>query len=328
MPTCWYCDKKIEGYVFRISGNDCDITCANMQVTRARDILGKLLSESDAFIGFGLGFEKPEFFWYLFIENRETVDFLKGELGAAQFGFSVYPLITGMPQDGNPEMIPAVPEQSIQGGTSIGHPLAETTGTIGSVLRIFDKRFVISTATVLAPEGAKLGDLIVHPSRPDSPKRGKILGKLAVISRMAPNALNDLDAAIVELQQEIESTPRIKNLGRPGDVSEPHIGMSMRKVGRTTSFTEGKVLCTDVRIKCFLNNRFYYLNDQFIISSENHSFADRGDEGSFVLDNRNAVIGMITLTFHGMAICSRATTLLERFGFVNPDCFEPLEDEI
>lgn len=327
LSECWYCGKVIEGYAFKISGNECDIKCANQQIQRSKDILAMILAEVDGFVGFGLGFDKPEFFWYIFVENEELLTALKEEFSAAQLGFSIYPLVTEIPRPNDLEMVPSIPEKYVQGGVSVGHLRAGTTGTLGAILRIGERRYAISTATVLAPEGSKLGDLVVHPSRPDSPRRGIILGKLAVISRMTPNTGNEIDAAIVEVRDNIPTTPRIKNLGRPGDVSDPHIGMSVRKSGRTTGFSEGKILCTDVRFKIIQDNKLFYLQDHFIAVSDSASFAEPGDEGSLLMDNTNSLTGMIVMTFHGMAICSKASVIMERFGFYPPECFEPLEQE-
>ena len=328
LSDCWYCGKEISGYVFRIAGNDCDINCANEQITRAKDLLGRLNSEIDSFVGFGLGFEKPEFFWYVFVDDPGMLQYLKDEFSAAQLGFSIYPIVIEIPNQMEPEMIPAIPDKFIMGGTSIGHLNASTTGTLGGVLRMGERKYVVSTASVLAPAGAMIGDKVVHPSRPDSPRRGVILGRLVVISRMAPNSSNDLDAAIAEIDPEILTTPRVKNIGVPSEASEPHIGMSVRKSGRTTGFTEGKILCTDVRMQRIHDGRLYYINDHFIVMGETGNFAEPGDEGSLVMDNRNAVTGMVELAIHGMAVCSRGTILLERFGFVPPECFEPFEDEM
>lgn len=327
LSQCWYCGKEIDGYVFHISGNECDIGCANQQIKRSRDILGVILGDVDSFVGYGLGFDKPEFFWYVFVESQEALPSLREEFSAAQLGFSIYPLITEIPVLGEPEMIPAIPEKFVQGGTSIGHLRAGTTGTLGGIMRIGEKRYALATASIIAPEGSRIGDSVVHPSIPDSPKRGIIMGKLSAISRMIPNTSNDMDAALVEIFDDIKTSPWIKNLGRPGDLSEPHIGMTVRKSGRSTGFTEGKILCTDVKMKVVIRNKLYFLQDHFLAISEMGSFAETGDEGSFILDNRNSVTGLLEMVFHGMAVCSRASLVFERFGLVPPYCFEFDEEE-
>ena len=104
--------------------------------------------------------------------------------------------------------------------------------------------------------------------------------------------------------------------------------MTVRKSGRTTGFTEGKILCTDLKIKVVIGNRLYFLQDQFLAISDMGSFAERGDEGAFVLDNRNSVTGLIEMVFHGMAVCSRASLIFERFGLIPPYCFDFDEGEV
>ena len=326
MAICWYCEKEIEEFAYKIARHPCALECADREIERSKGILTRLLAEVDSFVGFGLGFENPEFFWYIFVENEETGLALKDEFSSAQMGFSIYPLVTNIPRISTPDPIKAIPENVVLGGVSIGHLNSKTAGTIGGILTMGDRKYVVSTSQILAPDGANLGDLIVQPSVIDSPQRGYALAKLSVISRLAPGSVNDLDAALGTLNTVVPSTPRIKYLGRPSGVVDPRIGMNVRKTGRTSGFTEGRVLCIDAKVKLIRDNHLLFIQDQFIAMSEDSIFAESGDEGSFLLDNNNALVGMIQIVFHGMAICARGTVLLERFGFQEPDCFEPGEE--
>lgn len=328
MAICWYCDREILGFRYKIAGNDCDIECANSQINRSMDMLGRFLAEMPQFVGFGLGYEKPEFFWYVFAENETAVHMLKEECSTAQMGFSLYPLMAGVPSIGKAEPTVGIPGRMILGGVSIGHLDGTTTGTLGGVLRIGDQRYAVSTASVLAPYGARLGDTIVQPSIEDSPNRTHALGKLSVISKLAFGSINDLDAAIATVNEEVVTSPRIMEIGRPSDVAEPELGVNVRKTGRTTGFTEGKILCTDVRIKIVKDGQQFILQDQFIAYSESEDFARNGDEGAFILNNSNDLVGMVQLSFHGMAVCARSNVLLDRFGFAAPFCFEPTENDL
>lgn len=327
MATCWYCDQEIIGFRYKIAGNDCDIECANKQINRTLDIFGRLLSEIPEFVGFGLGYDKPEFFWYVFGESEEAMLLVREHASEAQIGFSLYPLIASTPTIEKPEPTVALPDRIILGGVSVGNLSGMTTGTLGGVLRIGDQKYAISTANTLAPEGSKLGDLIVQPSLEDSPSKAYSMGRLSVISKLAFGSINDLDAAIAAVEKEVPTSPRIMEIGRPNDVAEPEIGMNVRKTGRTTGFTEGKILCTDVRIKFLKGEQQFILQDQFITMSETVEFSRQGDEGAFIMNNNNDLVGMVQISFHGMAVCSRGSILLERFGFMPPFCFEPTEDD-
>lgn len=327
MATCWYCDREILGFRYKIADNDCDIECANKQIDRTLDILGRLLGEIDQFVGFGLGYDKPEFFWYIFAENEATALTVRQHCSEAQVGFSLYPLIAGIPGQESREPIVALPDRIVLGGVSMGHLGAGTTGTLGGILRIGNQKYAVSTAETLAPEGSKLGDIVVQPSVEDSPHKVYALGKLAVISKLAFGSINDLDAAIAAVDQEVPTSPRIREIGRPNDVAEPEIGINVRKTGRSTGFTEGKILCTDVRIKAIRGDQQYVLQDQFLVMSEVIEFATKGDEGAFIINNNNDLVGMIQVAFHGMAVCARGSILLNRFGFTPPFCFEPSEDD-
>ncbi len=327
MATCWYCEREILGFRYKIAGNDCDIECANNQINRSLEFLGRLLSEISEFVGFGLGYDKPEFFWYIFAETGDAVASIREACSNALIGFSIYPLMANIPGGVVPEPTVAFPDRIILGGVSLGHLNAKTSGTLGGIVRIGEQKYAVSTASVIAPDGAKLGDVIVQPSIRDSPHRAYSLGKLAVISKLAFGSINDLDAAIVLVDQDVPTSPRIKDIGRPTDVAEPDIGINVRKTGRSSGYTEGKVLCTDVRIKVIKENQQFIFQDQFIIMSDSDPFAEVGDEGSFVLNNNNELVGMIQLSFHGMAVCARGSVLMNRFGFTPPFCFEPTEED-
>lgn len=327
MVSCWYCDKEISGVRYKIADNDCDIECANNQIDRTLDFLGRLLGEIDQFVGFGLGYDKPEFFWYIFAENEAAVLTVRQHCSEAQVGFSLYPLIAKIPVQKDPEPIVALPDAIVFGGVSIGHLGARTTGTLGGVLRIGNQKYAVSTAETLAPEGSGLGDTIVQPSVEDSPHKVYGMGKLSVVSKLAFGSINNLDAAIATVEQEVPTSPRIREIGRPNDVAEPEIGINVRKNGRTTGFTEGKIICTDVRIKTVKGQQEYILQDQFLIMADSAEFAAMGDEGAFVINNNNDLVGMIQVSFHGMAVCARGSILLSRFGFTPPYCFEPDEED-
>lgn len=327
MAICWYCEREILGFRYKIAGNDCDIECANSQINRSLEFLGRLLGEIPEFVGFGLGYDKPEFFWYVFAETEAAVVHIREACSTALIGFSLYPLMASIPGSEETDATVALPDRIILGGVSVGHLNAKTSGTLGGVLRIGDQKYAVSTASVMAPDGSKLGDRIVQPSIEDSPHRAYSLGRLAVISKLAFGSINDLDAAIALVESEVPTTPRIKDIGRPTDVAEPEIGMNVRKTGRTSGYTEGKVLCTDVRIKVVKDRQQFVFQDQFIIMNESDPFSEVGDEGAFVLDNNNELVGMVQLSFHGMAVCARGSVLMNRFGFTPPFCFEPTEDD-
>lgn len=327
MAICWYCEKEITGFRYKIAGNECDIECANNQINRSLELLGRLLAEIPEFVGVGLGYDKPEFFWYIFAESELAVRMISEECSMAQLGFSLYPLMASIPSVQKAEPIVSMPGRVIMGGVSVGHFNLMTTGTLGGILRIGDQRYAVSTASILAPYGARLGDMIVQPSIEDSPNRTHSLGKLSVISKLAFGSINDLDAAIATINPEVRSSPRIMEIGSPTHVAEPEIGVRIRKTGRTTGFTEGEILCTDARIKVLKDGQQYILQDQFLAFSPREDFAKDGDEGSFILNNSNDLIGMIQLVFHGMAVCARGNILLDRFGFSSPFCFEQLEEE-
>ncbi|MDS0257429.1 hypothetical protein ApAK_07095 [Thermoplasmatales archaeon AK] len=327
MTFCWNCEKEIEGYLYIIGGHDYDLACANGQIERSKEILYKIMNEVDSFTGFGLGFDNPEFFWFVFVDDVSVLPFLKDEFAAAELGFNIFPSTANAIRYSQPPETVSIPKEPVQGGISVGNLPWITTGTLGGVLRSGEEQYIVSISRVLGPPGSRINDEIVQPSLVDFDMNARIVAKLSSVARPVPLNKNLIDAAIAKLQPTVKGSSRIKNIGKPTRIDSPQIGMDVRKSGRTTDYTEGKIIATDVSFKIFDYGKIYSITDHFLISSEDTEFATSGDEGSFILDNNNSLVGMITATFHAMAICSKASNLFERFGFDDAEAFEDLEED-
>ncbi|MEM0158971.1 MAG: hypothetical protein QW812_05620 [Thermoplasmataceae archaeon] len=327
MTYCWNCEKEIDGYLYIVGGHDYDLECANAQIDRSRDILYKLMNEIDSFTGFGLGFDNPEFFWFVFVDDPSILPYLRDELSAAQLGFNIFPSSADVITYPQPSLSPSFPKEPLQGGVSSGCLKGLTTGTLGGILRSGEDQYLVSVSRVFAPPGSRINDDITQPSVPDFDMKARLVAKLSSVARPVPLNKNVVDAAIAKLQPDIPGTSKIRDIGKPSRIDSPQIGTDVRKTGRTTDYTEGRVICTDVSFKVFDHGTLYPITDHFLVSSEDGNFAAPGDEGSFILDNNNSLIGMITATFRSMALCSKATNLFERFGFDGQEAFMDPDEE-
>ena len=190
------------------------------------------------------------------------------------------------------------------GGVSISHPQV-TAGTLG--ITVSDRRtvphrfFVLSNNHVLANSNrAHIGDPILQPGTLDGGRLSTdVLGHL---NRFVPiqleppvdrdNHHNYVDAALAEVHP-IDVSPEVAYTGFViGSLAseEINVGMPVRKVGRTTGYTTGRVTVVnatvDVRYGSGTIARF---SDQIIMTAMSQS----GDSGSLITTFDNLAVGLL-----------------------------------
>lgn len=307
-----------------MGGHEYDLKCANEKIDRAKELLNRIMPNFPGFNGFGLGFENPEFFWYIFIENRSLIDLLKGEFSAAEIGMNLYPIISEVIKPQKSKMLP--PDQTfiIQGGLSIGNVNFDTTGTLGCIIKQFDTRYVISTSSVLAPPGSRINDEVSQPSPEDNDRKLNIIAKIVSVVRPSKISRNNVDVALAEIYEHVNCTSRIKDIGRPTGFDVGTIGKPVRKSGRSTYYTEGRIIATDVSFLIYREPELILMVDQFLVASSESEFCSYGDEGALVVDGKNHALGIIVQAYKGMALCSGAKEAFERVGITDPNCFDEI----
>lgn len=152
-------------------------------------------------------------------------------------------------------------------------------------------------------------DLIVQPS-PGEPASNRPIGTLVSFSALKfDNDVNDpnhVDAAIAKLWAPLAHKPLIPLIGAvKGYVAtkDVEIGEAVRKFGRTTGYTEGKIfsICLDIWIRYDRTGQSAFFQDQFLIEpdlSQFTKFVSGGDSGSLLVDAEQHAIGLI---FAGMS---------------------------
>lgn len=153
------------------------------------------------------------------------------------------------------------------------------------------------------------GDLIVQPS-PGEPASNRPIGTLVSFSALKfDNDLNEpnyIDAAIAKLWAPLTHKPLIPLIGAvKGYVAtkDVNIGEAVRKFGRTTGYTEGKIfsICLDIWIRYDRTGQSAFFQDQFLIEPDLPQFTkfvSGGDSGSLLVDVEQHAIGLI---FAGMS---------------------------
>ena len=198
-------------------------------------------------------------------------------------------------------------------GASIGH-FRVTAGTLGAFVAKGNRHFVLSNNHVLANEDdAASGDWILQRAKLDGGRQpGDRVARLRHWIKLNKRAANFVDAALGAIEDGIDLDPtllqgiagtrnrRLAGLG-PEVVDE---GDTVRKVGRTTGVTRGRVTAFDldnVVVGYDVGNvRF---DGQIEIEGSGRSpFSDGGDSGSLIV---NRGMEAVALLFAGSEVGGR-----------------------
>jgi len=210
-------------------------------------------------------------------------------------------------------------------GISVGH-IDATAGTFGCLVRRGDESFILSNNHVLANcNRCHPGDPILQPGRHDG---GLSEDQIATLADYVPldfgnktpnctiatgiesslnwlaNALgshhrlaayeqttgiNRVDAALALPDDLSTITPDILNIGRPLGVHRAGLGTQIKKSGRTTGYTEGRIVQIDVTSQVSYVPGEATFQGQLMATS----MSQPGDSGSAVLDAQNHVVGLL-----------------------------------
>jgi hypothetical protein len=184
----------------------------------------------------------------------------------------------------------------IIGGTSVGH-LGVTAGTIGGIFKDRNNQVVIlSNNHVLAnTNNAKIGDTIIQPGRAD---RGKTSDKVAVLKKFVTlkNGVNQ-DSAIAKVTTKYAAT--INKIGKVKGFASAKMNQKVRKSGRTTSHTSGKVIGLNGTFNVDYGGVSYSIRNCIVTTF----MSKGGDSGSLLMDYSQKAVGLLfagsnTITIH------------------------------
>lgn len=187
----------------------------------------------------------------------------------------------------------------VRPGYSVSH-VQVTAGTIGAGcydLTPFPGKppryYILSNNHVLAnSNNAALGDPILQPGTFDGGSApGDVIGRLSrFITIRFDGSCNDVDAAIAEVPFHALDRDIYWN-GYPASLAvAAQVGMLVKKTGRTTSFTTGRVttIGATVNVNYGGGNVAKFCNQ--IVTTD---MSAPGDSGSLVLDTRNNPVGLL-----------------------------------
>lgn len=220
-------------------------------------------------------------------------------------------------------------------GMSVAH-FRVTAGTFGCVVRDrAHRRLILSNNHVLADSNrGRAGDAILQPGPADGGTPADALARLdrfvpiafdeeagwAPVARLlaailralarlvgrrsrlarvlAPEGPNLVDAAVGRPDQDEDLDAAILDLGPPGGVRSPSVGLRVRKSGRTTATTRGRITHVGATIRVgYGPGRTATFEDQLVIS--NAGFSAPGDSGSAIVAEEDEAVELVGLLFGG-----------------------------
>jgi hypothetical protein len=179
-----------------------------------------------------------------------------------------------------------------QGGVSVGH-IRITAGTLGCLVGRGKNLYILSNNHVLANvNSGHIGDAIVQPGPYDGGHAPA--DTIARLSQFVPinfsGGVNIVDCAIAQTTPELVARTNIA-YGRIGSPPiAPVISMLVKKGGRTTQFTRGRItdVSATIRVGYGTAGTALFRNQIVIVSLTSAPFSQGGDSGSLIVTDSGA----------------------------------------
>jgi hypothetical protein len=249
------------------------------------DLILPLSEIENLIIGTGVGIKDDKFVIKIFAQEPEYLN-LKGL--ANNFETSIENFVI--------DKIGKVKPYTHVGASCSHHNIG--AGTLGCFVEDTSKneKYLLSNYHVLVDNNNGIGDLILSPSPNDNGQiPTNVIAKLHSFCPIDYSNPNIMDAAIAEL---LDNSYSYNNYHQPIGLIKHHtdaiLNQDVKKVGRTTGLTNGKVDTIDVSIKVWYNGKPADFEDQIkIIGNNNKVFSQGGDSGSLIINDNNEAVGLL-----------------------------------
>ena len=200
----------------------------------------------------------------------------------------------------------------VPGGVSVGH-YKVTAGTLGCWVEKNGELFGLSNNHVLAlrwgeKQIGEVGDPILQPAPYDGGTLEDKIGELVEWVSVELKKENEVDAALFKPFKGVveEKILEIGTYAEPAMVSP---NQSVKKVGRTSELTHGKIISDSAQIQIEGFGKAVFVNQ--IVAT---SFSLPGDSGSLVLDENNRVVGLVFAGSEKVTVINPVDALIREFG--------------
>ncbi|MEJ6950660.1 chymotrypsin family serine protease [Natronospora cellulosivora (SeqCode)] len=119
---------------------------------------------------------------------------------------------------------------------------------------------------------------------------------------------NIVDAAVAKPSSNSLIKSDILQIGRVKGVRDAEVDMKVRKSGRTTGLTEGKVVAVDASVTVNMSDKDKATFEDQIITTP---ISSAGDSGSLVLDMDNNAVGLLFAGSEQATVCNKITNVLD-----------------
>lgn len=153
----------------------------------------------------------------------------------------------------------------------------------------------------LASLGVKAANAVIQSFRPNYRVRLEKQGMVNVV-----------DCALARPVDDQAVSPEIMEIGRPRGIGEIRPGIPVKKSGRTSGLTRGKVTAVHVTLNVAMGHGSDIVRFQEQIMTDMKSAP--GDSGSLVLDDQNRAVGLLFAGSENHTVCNPIQTVLDQLG--------------
>ncbi len=142
-----------------------------------------------------------------------------------------------------------------------------------------------------------------------------LVGELKRFVLIQPGKMNYVDCALFEPYQGIELSSSILEIGVPKGVRVAKVEQDVKKSGRTTSVTYGRITDINASIKVSYGSFTATYTDQVIIQgNDGKSFSSGGDSGSLVMDSDGYAVGLLFAGSGVITVANKIQNVLKPLG--------------
>ncbi|MFZ3382436.1 MAG: hypothetical protein WA144_00780 [Candidatus Methanoperedens sp.] len=188
-------------------------------------------------------------------------------------------------------------------------------GTLGSLVQdASGNQYILSNNHVLARENkAPIGEDIIQPGLIDQgcyKDANDVVADLTAFKPFLFKGTNYVDAAIAKVRvNKVDTSGFILGIGTVNKdiISDPVVGMGVKKSGRTTGLTKGSISAVHVTVSVKYSTRTAKFADQILITPG--VFSDGGDSGSLIVEDVDSNPRPVGLLFAGSSTSTVANPI-------------------
>lgn len=191
-------------------------------------------------------------------------------------------------------------------------------GTAGCLVKDQSNFYILSNNHVLAGENTLgLNTPIIQPGSLDGGRYPN--DTIAALSKFIPiqfetlnnSPSNTVDAAIARVLNISQVSSSIALIGKVNGISPISLNLAVKKSGRTTSLTTGKITNTNATIRIQYSNRKTALFKNQILTT---AMSSAGDSGSLLVNSYNYAVGLLFAGSSSVTVYNPINSVLSALG--------------